>query len=155
MKFSTNEDIEAPVDAVFEMFCDFETFERSAIRRGAEVQRVDNMVVPGVGMTWRAAFKMRGKPRQLELEMVTFDRPNEIVLESTSPGMVGVTRFDMIALSRQRTRVKVELEVKPLNLTSRLLVQSLKLARTSLTRKVKLRVAEYAKGMEDRYKRQN
>lgn len=153
MKFSTNEDIEAPIDAVFEMFCDFESFERSAMRRGAEVQRVDQLRVPGVGMTWRAAFDLRGKRRQLELEMVTFERPTEIVLESTSPGMLSTTRFDLIALSRSRTRVKVELEVKPLSLPARLLVQSLKLAKTSLTKKFKLRVAEYAKGMEDRYQR--
>ncbi len=153
MKFSTNEDIEAPVDAIFEMLCDFESFERSAMRRGAEVQRIDQMTNPGVGMTWQAAFDLRGKRRQIELEMVTFDRPQEIVLESTSPGMLGTTRFELIALSRSRTRVRVELEVKPLNLSARLLVQSLKLAKNSLGKKFKTRVAEYAKGMEERYVR--
>ena len=153
MKFSTNEDIEAPVEAVFEMFSDFEAFERSAMRRGAEVQRVDHLVEPGVGMTWRAAFQMRGKPRQIEVEMVTFDRPNEIALASVSPGMVGSTRFELIALARQRTRVRVELEVKPLNISSRLLIQSLKLAKKSLTQRFKRHVSEYARGMEDRYRR--
>lgn len=154
MKFSTNEDIDAPIDAVFEMFCDFEAFERSAMRRGAEVQRTDNLRQPGVGMTWRAAFEMRGKLRQLDLEMVVFDPPHEIKLEGTSPGMLSKTNFDLIALSRSRTRVRVELEVKPINLPARLLVQSLKLAKNSLTRKFKARVAEYLKGMEDRYARQ-
>jgi hypothetical protein len=153
MKFSTNEDIDAPIDAVFEMLSDFETFERAAIRRGAEVQRLDDMSVPGKGMRWAAVFDLRGKRRELELEMVTYDRPNEIVLESTSPGMLGQMSFDLISLSRSRTRVKVELEVKPLNLSARLLVQSLKLAKKSLTQRYKLRVAEYAKSMEDRYAR--
>lgn len=153
MKFSTNEDIEAPADAVFEMLCDFEGFERSAMRRGAEVQRMDQLQVAGVGMTWQAAFTLRGKQRQMEVEMVTFDRPNEIVLESTSPGLLGTTSFELIALSRSSTRVKVEMEIKPLNLSARLLVQSLKLAKTSLTRKFKMRVSEYAKSMEDRYSR--
>lgn len=150
MKFSTNEDISAPIDAVFDMLCDFESFERSAMRRGADVQRVDRMIAPGVGMTWRAAFDMRGKRRQIELEMVTFDKPNEMVLETTSPGLLATTSFELIALSRNRTRIKVDLEIKPLTLSARLLVQSLKLAKNSLTRKFKQRIAEYAKGMEDR-----
>lgn len=151
MKFSTKEDVEAPIDAVFDMLCDFESFERAAMRRGAEVQRLDQLSTPGVGMTWHAVFHLRGKRRELELEMVTFERPNEIVLESTSPGLIGQMRFELMALSRSRTRVLVELEVKPLNLSARLLVQSMKLAKGSLTRKYKLRVGEYAKGMEERY----
>ena len=151
MKFSTNEDVEAPIDSVFDMLCDFEGFERSAMRRGAEVQRVDQLKVPGVGMMWRSAFDLRGKRRQVELEMVTFDKPNEMVLESTSPGLLGQMSFELMPLSRNRTRVLVELDVKPLNLSARLLVQSLKLAKNSLTRKYKLRVAEYAKVMEERY----
>lgn len=153
MKFSTNEDIEAPIAAVFDMFCDFEAFERSAMRRGADVQRMDRLQGADVGMRWRAIFEMRGKKRQVDLEMVTFDPPNEIVLAGTSPGLVSETRFELIALARNRTRVRVELEVKPLNLSARLLVQSLKLAKNSLTRKFKLRVAEYAKVLEDRYAR--
>jgi hypothetical protein len=151
MKFSTNEDVEAPIDAVFDMFCGFESFERAAMRRGAEVQRVDQLKVPGVGMIWNAVFELRGKRREVQVEMVTFDRPNEIVLETTSPGMVGSLTFELIALSLARTRVKVEFEVKPLNLSARLLVQSLKLAKNSLTKKYKLHIAEYAKGMGDRY----
>jgi hypothetical protein len=155
MKFSTNEDIDAPIDAVFEMLCDFEGFERAAIRRGAQVQRVDNLTAPGVGMTWQAAFKMRGKERKIEIEMVTFERPTEMILETTAPGMLGTTNLDLIALSRTRTRIKVELEVKPLNLTARLLVQSLKLAKNSLTKKYKSRVAYYAKQIEDRHAKSN
>jgi carbon monoxide dehydrogenase subunit G len=154
MKFSTNEDIEAPIDAVFEMLCDFEAFERSAMRRGAEVQRIDQLSVPGVGMMWNGVFEIRGKRREVQVEMATFDRPNEIILETTSPGLLGSMSFELIALSRARTRVRVELEIKPLNLSARLLVQSLKLAKASLTKKYKLRISEYAKGMEDRYSRQ-
>lgn len=153
MKFSTNEDIDAPIDAVFFMLCDFERFERAAMRRGAEVQRLDQLAVPGVGASWAAAFELRGKRRELHLEMVTFDKPNEIVLESKSVGMIGQMSFELIALSRGRTRVKAELDVKPLNLSARLLVQSMKLGKKTLTRKYKLRVAEFAKGMEDRYLR--
>ncbi len=151
MKFSTKEDIEAPIDSVFEMLCEFDQFERAAMRRGAEVQRVDSMQAPGQGMKWEAAFDMRGRRREIEIEMETFERPTEMKLATTSPGLCGDMIFELLALSRSRTRILVTMEVRPLNLPARLLVQSLKLAKTSLTKKYKLRVAEYAKSMEDRY----
>ena len=56
-------------------------------------------------------------------------------------------------LSRNSTRVLVALEIKPLNLSSRLWVQSLKLAKTTLNKKYKERVADYARGMEERHAR--
>lgn len=153
MKFSTKEDVEAPIAATFDMLCDFEMFERAAMRRGAEVQRTDTKAVAGVGMSWAAAFNLRGKRRQVEIEMVTFDKPNEMVLESRSQGLLTMMTVELVALSKMRTRVMVSCDIKPLNLSARLLVQSLKLAKTSLTKKYKLRMAEFAKSLEDRYSR--
>lgn len=134
------------------MLCDFEGFERSAMRRGAEVQRKDTRTAPGVGMQWEASFDMRGKRRELRIELVSFDKPHEMLFASRSTGINGHMNLELIALSRSRTRVHVALDIKPLNLSARLLVQSLKLAKASLTKRYKLRVAEYAKNLEDRYK---
>jgi len=152
MKFSTKEDIEAPIEAVFDMMCDFETYERAAMRRGAEVQRSDTLAQPGVGMGWRGAFNMRGKRREVEIEMVTFNRPDELVLECRSQGLVTMMNLELLALSKNRTRVMLSFDIKPLNLSARLLVQSLKLGKASLTKKYKLRVAEFTKGLEERHK---
>lgn len=153
MKFSTKEDVDAPLDAVFAMLCDFEMFERAAMRRGAEVQRTDTKTVPGVGMGWRAAFQLRGKRRQVDIEMITFDKPNEIVMECRSQGLLCLMTAELVALSKNRTRIMVSFDIKPLNLSARLLVQSLKLAKTSLTKKYKLRIAEFAKTLENKYQR--
>lgn len=153
MNFSTKEDIEAPINTVFDMLCDFETFERGAMRRGAEVQRTDTLSKPGVGVGWRAAFNMRGKRRQVEIEIVTFDRPNEMVIECRSQGLLTMMTLELVALSKHRTRIMLSFDIKPLNLSARLLVQSLKLAKTSLTKKYKLNVAEFAKTLEERHQR--
>ncbi|ASM73566.1 MULTISPECIES: SRPBCC family protein [Roseobacteraceae] len=153
MKFSTREDIEAPIDTVFDMLCDFEGFERSAMRRGAEVQRVDRLAKPGVGMMWDVVFSMRGKMRKVQLEMARFERPQEMLLVYRAAGLEGTFQIELMALSRSRTRIAISFELVPMNLSARLLVQSLKLAKTSLTKRFKLRVAEYAKGMEERHKR--
>jgi uncharacterized protein YndB with AHSA1/START domain len=153
MKFSTKEDIEAPIEAVFEMLCDFEIYERAAMRRGAEVQRTDSLTKPGVGMGWRGMFNLRGKRREVEIEMITFDRPEEIVLECQSPGLLTMMNIELVALSKNRTRLMIAFDIKPLNLSARLLVQSLKLAKASLTKKFKLRIAEFAKSLEERQQR--
>lgn len=151
MKFSTKEDIDAPIDAVFDMLCEFDQFERAAMRRGAEVQRVDQLAEPGAGMQWEAAFDMRGKRRALQVEMDRFERPTEMKLETRSQGLTGDMSFDLVALSRSRTRIMVALDLKPQNLSARLLVQSLKLAKNALTKKFKKRVGDYAKDMDERY----
>ena len=152
MKFSTREDVEVPIDQAFALICDFDAYERSAMRRGAEVRRVDDLSKPGVGMKWAASFKMRGKKRNLELEMTRFDQPTEICVLSSTSGINGTGQIELLALSRGRTRILVEFELKPTNLSARLLVHSLKLAKNSLTKRYKLRVAEFAKNIEDRHK---
>lgn len=150
MKFSTREDINAPIDRVFQALTDFEGFERSAMRRGADVQRTDRLAAPGVGMTWDVGFRMRGRQRHLALEMGRFDVPNEMIIVAKSTGLNGMFAIELMALSRHRTRMTVGLELSPVNLSARLLVQSLKLAKASLTKRFKLRVAEYVRTMEDR-----
>jgi hypothetical protein len=153
MKFSAREDIDAPIDRVFAALCDFEGFERQAMRRGAEVQRVDPLTQPGVGMRWKTAFTMRGRRRNLDLEMVRFDDPNEMLLEAKSKAVHIDFSIELIALSRSRTRMSIALDLSPLNLSARLLVQSLKLAKATLTKRFKLRVADYAKTLEERLSR--
>lgn len=151
MKFSTNEDIAAPIDGVFDLFTDFGAFERAALRRGAEVQRLDRLTAPGVGMTWRAQFTYRGRSRDLTLGLIDFQRPEALRFEGHSPGFAVQGGVELIALSRSRTRAHVTLNIKPQTLPARLLIQSLKLGKASLTARYKNRVANYARGLEDRH----
>jgi len=151
MKFSAKEDIEAPIEFVFDQVTDFTAFERSALRRGAEVQRVDTLTVPGPGMKWDAAFNLRGRRREVNIELLSIDRPNGLVVGSRSPLMGGELVLDLVALSRGRTRMSVEIEMTPKTLSARLLVQSLKLAKNTLSKRFRKRVAAQAEEIEDRY----
>lgn len=153
MKFSAREDVSAPIDQVFDALCEFESFERQAMRRGAEVQRIDPLTQPGVGMKWKTKFSMRGRQREVDIELVRFDAPNEMVFEGKSQNMEIDFTLELVALSPQRTRMAVAATLSPLNLSARLLIQSLKLAKSNLTKRFKLRVAEYTKLMEDRIQR--
>ena len=150
MKFSAQEDVSAPIDQVFEDLCDFETFERLAMRRGAELRRVDPLTQIGVGMRWKVKYAMRGRKRAVELELIQFDPPNQMLFSAKSSGIDATFTVDLLALSRSRTRLAVALEMKPLNLSARLLIQSLKLAKSNLTKRFKERVSDYAKTLGER-----
>lgn len=153
MKFTAKEDIEAPVEQVFALVSDFEGFERAARRRGAEVQRTDSLRIPAIGMTWSASFIARGRQRQLNIEMTEYEPPQVMRFHSLAQGLEADMKVELVALSRGRTRLSVDLDLKPKSISARLLVQSLKLAKANLNKKFHLRMADYARDLEDRIKR--
>lgn len=152
MKFTTKEDIEAPIDAVFRAVSNFSTIERSALRRGARVQRVDRKTHPSTSIAWDVGFTFRGKKRDMLVELTEFDEPNRLLAQSLSGGLEGEVSVDLVALSRNRTRMAIDIEVKPKTLSARLMVQSMRLAKTKLTKRYRLKVAGFATDIEDRYK---
>jgi hypothetical protein len=117
MKFSTKEDVEAPIDFVFDEVSDFQSFERAALRRGAEVQRVDTLSSPGPGLAWDAQFRFRGRRREITIEVTDFDKPHNIACAFESQLFAGALVVDLVALSRNRTRLSVEINFSPRNLT--------------------------------------
>lgn len=153
MEFVSKEDVDAPIQQVFEMLTDFEGFERAALRRGAEIQRVDDLQEPGAGMAWDISFMMRDKLREFRLTLTEFDPPNGMVLSGGNKGLESVIEVELVALSRTRTRMVVRTELSATTLSARLLLQSLKLGRNKLQSRFRLRVADFANEMEERYKR--
>ncbi|MBC7131797.1 MAG: SRPBCC family protein [Roseovarius sp.] len=153
MRFTSTEDIEAPIAHVFGEITDFQRFERAALRRGAEVRRSDDLTVPGIGMSWRAKFPLRGRMRELSLRLVEHDPPNRIALEAEAATLEARMSVDLIALSRGRTRLTVVLVLRPRTFAGRLIVQSLRLTRGRVAGRFRLRVAEYALEVEDRFAR--
>ena len=153
MKFSTKEDLEISIDEVFVMLSDFEGFERMFMRHGVDVARLDQMAQVDVGAKWRAKAKYRGKLRDFHVELVDFDRPNCMQFTSESGGISAKFTVELVALSRNRTRMRVELDIKPKTLPARLLMQSARLAKNTLNKRYKTRVANFAEDMEDRHVR--
>lgn len=153
MEITTREDIEAPLDRVFAEATDFDHLERQVMRRGIEVRRSGGGSGPTEGMGWQTVFRFRGKPREADITLTEYDPPHTMVYRTLSGGLEALTRIDFVALSRSRTRVGMKVELAPKTLSARLLVQSLKLARGNIEKRFKVRMAEYAKDLEDRLKR--
>jgi hypothetical protein len=151
MIFTTTEDIEAPIAHVFTSIADFPGFERQILRRGAEVRRIDGDGAVQLGTAWDVSFQFRGKMRRLRATVSAFDQPNGYTVTTGSDNLIGTTVVDLMALSRDRTRISVTIEVVPKTLKARLLIQSLKLGKASLTKRFKTRIAEHASDLEARF----
>lgn len=148
MKFSTREDIEAPVDAVYRAVTDFEGFEQLMLRRGIEVRRANGSPLDEPGACWKADFTWRGRRQELDAELVAIEANEGYAIESKTGGVTCMGVVDLVPLSKSRTRLLVSLDLHPSTLSARLFIQSLRLAKGSLTRKFKARVAEFARRIE-------
>jgi hypothetical protein len=155
MKITTKEDINAPIDFVFAQITDFASFERQALRRGADVKRLDTLAEPGVGMSWQAAFLVRNKQRSFAIQVVDMAAPGHLKAETQTAGLEGMLLVDLLALSRNQTRLTLSVELKPVTLTTRLWVQSLKLARGRVTGRLQTRITAFADEIEERHRRQS
>lgn len=152
MEFSTQYDVEAPIEFVWTQASNFTMLERQALRRGAEVKRKDSLATPGVGAEWDIRFQFRSKDREVNAKITSFDVPNRYTVMSTSGSIDGVCVVDLVALSPKRTRLTVTFDLTAKSLGSRLMLQSLKMAKSGLNTRFEDRVAGMARDIQDRYR---
>ncbi len=152
MKLATREDIDAPIEAVFEQLSDFDGFERAILRRGAEVQRTDTLAEPGAGMAWKTTFGFRGRQREVRIELDELTPPDRLSASVRSPGFEIDLLIDLVAMSKTRTRMNFALDARPKTVPARLMIQSLKLARQGMLRRFRKRIADFAAALETRAK---
>ena len=152
MNFSAKQDIEAPIAHVFAAVSDFDGFTRQALRRGADVTRLDALEGPCAGMAWKAIFSFRGKERTMRIELLDVDVPNSLTAKSSTKGLEVVLVLQLVAMSKERTRMSIDLELVPQTLAARLLVQSLKLARGNVSKRLKKRLGVFAQTTEESYR---
>ena len=155
MKFSTKEDIEAPIVDTFALFSDFDQFERSALRRGAEVRRTDSLKHHETGMAWVSAFKFRGKNRKIEAELIGYEPCDGYEVELQSNDVTAYATLELMSLSKSRTRASIAIELKPKSLSGRLMVQTMRLGKSRLEKRFRKRAADFAVMIERQYKSTN
>jgi len=152
MDFRAREDVEAPLEAVFAEITDFNAFERAIMRRGGDVIRLPGPEAPAIGAKWQVRFRMRGKERQVEATLAEADPAGRLLVRVLSPNIYGHCAVDLVALSLSRTRMSVNLTVKPKSLAARLFFQSLRFAKSRMTQRFKAMVLGYAEDIEARHR---
>jgi len=145
MKFSTKKDLESPVEAVFENLSNFAAFEREARRRGVEV----TPSAPGAeARGWQLGFPLRGKMRAVAVLLDRLDRPEAMAFTGESKSFDMRLDLTLFALSRTRTRLGVELDVRPRTLSGRLLLQSMRISKSGYARRFDHAVEGFAGKLE-------
>jgi len=152
MKFSTREDIEATIKQVFDAVSDFDALERVAMRRGADVTRLDDLSSAGPGMQWEATFPFRNRERVANMELTCLDAPNKLVVRSNVSDIAAVINVELLALARRRTRLSMSIDMRPETIPARVLLQSMKMARKNLLQTYRERIAKFAQSVEKRSK---
>ena len=151
MEFSAREDIEAPIDFVFGQITDFDSFERSVMVRGGDIERMAGNGAAVLGTKWHVKFRLRGKDRAVDAELTEIDPPNGMTIQVRSGNVDGSMVAELVALSSTRTRLIVKMDATAKSLAAKLLFQSVRFARAKTDRKFKKFVAGYAEDCEARY----
>ncbi len=152
MKLTIKQDIDVPADFAYAQLADFESWERAAMRRGIEVDRTDKLKAPGQGMSWATRFRYRGRERNLSLKVERMDGEGQVGFSVSSAQSDGTMGVEVVSMAARSTRVFVNIEVLPKTFTAKLFVQSLKLAKSRLDKKLTQRAAAFAAEIEDRYR---
>ena len=146
MKLPAREDIDAPIADVFANLLDFDGFERAALRRGADVLRRDADGQP----RWDISFTYRHRLRKISVTLARQDAPHVLDFGIRSPNIDAQFLIELVALGASRTRMNCTLEVKPRSLAARIFLQSLRLARSRVLKRYRLRIAQLAAMVEAR-----
>ncbi len=152
MELSTREDIDAPQAWVWDRITDHQSFEKIALRRGADVQRNDRATGFVTGAAWTLSFRFRGRDRLVEARLADVAPPDSWTANLSSAGIDGVVQVELVEMSRSRTRLIVKADMSARTLSARLMLQSFKLARAGMLRRFRERVAGFAADLEERYK---
>ncbi|MGB1153877.1 SRPBCC family protein [Amylibacter sp. IMCC11727] len=151
MQFSSVQDVNAPLDFVFQQLSDFESYESYALRTGADVERIDTFTEKCAGMQWKIQGDFRGKRRKFNIELIEYRPDNLLKFFVKSAGVEANATMESMALTRKQSRIKVTTVLKPKTISARLILQSAKLAKNSMNRKFNHRFWTYANFIENNY----
>jgi hypothetical protein len=151
MQFTSVQDINAPLDFVFQQLSDFDSYESYALRIGADVDRTDKLTAKAAGMSWHIVGDFRGKNREIKIRLTEYQPDNLLKFTIESSGLEADADMEVMALTRKQSRIKITTLLKPKSISARLILQSAKLAKNSMNRKFNHRFWTYANYIETNY----
>ncbi len=151
MELKSKQAVAAPRDFVFEQASDFTAFERQALRRGIEVQKLGGPAPVGRG--WNASVKVLGRERDVAARVISYDAPQDYTVQGESSGVEIFVRIEALPDGNGGSHLGLSVRLAPRSIPGRLVLQSLKLAHGSLETRLAGRLEGYAREIEARWAR--
>lgn len=148
MQMETKCNMNVPIEFAHAQLVDFAEFEVLLLGAGANVTRLDNVTQTGPGMKWLVEGNFRGKDRAIQLEMTDYKECESIEYFSTAKEIDAEISLNLIQLAKNETRLKFTIKPSPNTISARLILQSAKLARKTLQRRLDNRIENYAESVE-------
>jgi hypothetical protein len=140
MKFSARRDADASAEDVYAYITDYAAHESLAARRGIRIERINRPRAPADYPAWKAEFQYGGRERDVVIEVNTIT-PDEYIGSDVVYQSLGVhVDLELVPLARTRTRMIVKIELKPQSIKARLIVQSLRLAKGTIQKRLEKRL---------------
>lgn len=153
MRLNTSQDIDAPIEFVFEKVADFSSFEMLLMNAGANISRTDDLSEIAQGMAWHVDGTFRGKQREIDVELENLKRPEKLKFLCETENMKAVAKVELEELSADQTRMTLLIEPEAKNISARLILQSMKLAKRSIENRVKNRLTKFSNKIEEEYQK--
>lgn len=151
MQFTTSEVIAASQEQVFDEVTDFDSFERQIVRAGGTVARTGGA---GPDAAWTGHFDFRGTQRTVAARVTGWTAPSGYIVSGETGGLALRAEVRCVPLDPERTQLDVTVEMTARTLSVRVLLNSVKLMRTQVSRRFKKRVRDFAEGVSHRAARQ-
>jgi hypothetical protein len=153
MKLTAKTDLEVPAAFVYATLVDHPTWEREAVRNGIEIERPADSPERGVGASWLIRGQFRGKARKVLVKIDEETPSQRVGVTMDSPSMEGVARIEVMVLSPRRSRVRIDLEVKPKTLAARLMINTMRLAKGRVQARFEKGLGTLGARIKERYDR--
>mgnify|MGYP002700377587 CR=1 FL=1 len=152
MNLETTYELDAPAEYVFKRITDHADFEALLMGYGANIERLDDEISLNVGMKWAIDGNFRGKQRQVEVSLTQLIENELVSYASESKDVNASVDMKIEAISPTQTRFSVGMAPKANTISARLILQSAKLARKTLEKRINRRFADFCQRLEDDYR---
>jgi hypothetical protein len=153
MKLTAKTDLDVPATHVYAILADFPAWEREAARHGIVIERPAGTPLVGAGAEWKIQGMYRGKTRRLTLRIDEMVQDKRLKASVVSAPAEGVAELEVIVLSPRRSRLRIEIEMKPKTLAARLFFNTMRLAKGRVQSRFDGRLAQLNTRIKENYER--